>query len=51
MTRTTADFELAIPLVYMETTIPAGTTIADYRRSRPARQSLGRRVMSRLLAR
>ena len=39
MTRTTADFELDIPLVYMETTIPAGTTIADYRRSRPPRRA------------
>jgi hypothetical protein len=51
MTYATSDFELNAPLVYMETTIPAGTTIADYRRSRPTRPSLGRRLMSRLLAR
>jgi hypothetical protein len=51
MTYPTTDFELDTPLVYIETTIPAGITIADYRRSRPARPSLRRRLMSRLLAR
>jgi hypothetical protein len=49
MTYPTTDFELDIPLVYIETTIPAGLTIANYRRSRPARPSLPRRLMSRLL--
>jgi hypothetical protein len=51
MTYPTTDFELDIPLEYIETSIPAGITIADYRRSRPARPSLRRRLMSRLLAR
>ena len=32
---TTTDFQLPIPLVYIETTIPPGMTIAEYRRSRP----------------
>jgi hypothetical protein len=50
MTSPTNDFELDIPLVYMTTTIPAGITIAAYRRSRPARPSLRRRLISRLLA-
>jgi hypothetical protein len=39
MTRTTSRFELPIPLEYIETTIPAGMTIAEYRRSRPPRTS------------
>ena len=51
MTNPANHFELSAPLVYMETTIPAGTTIAAYRRSRPAHPSLRRRLMSRLLAR
>jgi len=46
----TSDFKLSAPLVYMETTIPAGMTIAVYRRSRPVRPSLRRRLMSRLVA-
>jgi hypothetical protein len=49
MTYPTTDFELDIPLVYIETTISAGITIADYRHSRPGRPSLRRRLMSRLL--
>lgn len=44
----TTDFALSSPVVYMETTIPAGTTIDAYRRSRPARPSLRRRLLSRL---
>jgi hypothetical protein len=51
MTYPTSDFELDIPLAYVETTIPAGMTIGAYRRSRPARPSLRRRLMSRLMAR
>jgi hypothetical protein len=51
MTRTSAGFELDIPLAYIESTIPAGVTIADYRRSRPARPNLPRRVVSRLMTR
>jgi hypothetical protein len=36
--------ELSIPLAYIETTIPAGMTITDYRRSRPQRSSWWRRL-------
>jgi hypothetical protein len=36
--------ELSIPLAYVETTIPAGMTIADYRRARPQRASWWRRL-------
>ena len=39
MTQTTSRFELDIPLAYIETTIPPGVTIAEYRRSRPPRSS------------
>jgi hypothetical protein len=35
MRQTTSQLELSTPLAYIETTIPAGMTIADYRRSRP----------------
>ena len=34
MTREPSHFEPSIPLVYIETTIPSGLTIDDYRRSR-----------------
>ena len=44
MTTHTAGVQVEVPLVYMETTIPAGMTIADYRRSRPPRHRLARRV-------
>jgi hypothetical protein len=44
MTNHTAGVPVEVPLVYMETTIPAEMTIADYRRSRPARPRLARRV-------
>ena len=40
MTRTTTGFELEIPLAYIESTIPAGQTISDYRRHRAHRPSL-----------
>ena len=40
MTRPSDTLELEIPLVYMETSIPPGLTIADYARSRSRR--LGR---------
>jgi hypothetical protein len=40
----TSQPELSIPLVYIETTIPAGMTIADYRRGRPQRSSWWRRL-------
>jgi hypothetical protein len=50
MTYSTNAFELDIPLAYIETSIPEGITIPDYRRSRPTRPSLRRRLMSRLLA-
>ena len=32
---TTTTFELSIPMDYIETTIPPGMTVTDYRRSRP----------------
>lgn len=44
MTYATTEFELDVPLVYMETTIPAGMTIAAYQRSRPARPSALKRL-------
>jgi hypothetical protein len=44
----TDNFELSSPLVYIETTIPEGTPIAAYRRSRPTRPGLRRRLLSRL---
>ncbi|HEY6777255.1 MAG TPA: hypothetical protein VI122_12180 [Thermoleophilaceae bacterium] len=39
MTLTTLRFEPSIPLEYMETTIPPGMAIAEYRRSRRRRRS------------
>jgi hypothetical protein len=39
MTFTSPQFELTIPLDYMETTIPPGMTIREYRRFRPRRRS------------
>jgi hypothetical protein len=44
MRQTTSQLELSIPLDYIETTIPAGMTIADYRRSRPPRSRLWHRL-------
>jgi hypothetical protein len=38
MRQTAAELELSVPLAYIETTIPAGMTIADYRRSWPRRR-------------
>jgi len=35
-------------MFYIETTIPAGVSISDYRKSRPRRVSLRRRLGSRL---
>jgi len=32
---TTSEFHLNVPLSYVETTIPAGMTIAEYRARRP----------------
>ena len=37
LTHNTSQFELSIPLDYIESTIPAGMTIAEYRASRPQR--------------
>jgi hypothetical protein len=37
----TTDFALELPLQYIETTIPAGVTVAQYRRSR-SRKGHGR---------
>lgn len=41
MTNPPSQFELPVPLVYVETTVPSGMTIDEYRRSRPQRR--GRR--------
>jgi hypothetical protein len=48
MTYATSDFELNVPLVYMETTIPVGMTVTEYRVSRPAKPTLRDRVRSHL---
>jgi hypothetical protein len=48
MTYATSDFELNVPLVYVETTIPVGMTISEYRGSRPPKPSLRHRVGSHL---
>jgi hypothetical protein len=50
MTYATSDFQLNAPLVYMETTIPAGMTITEYRVSRPAKPSLRDKIQSHLRA-
>ena len=39
MPDTTSQFKASVPLAYIETTIPSGTTIGEYRRSRPQRRS------------
>jgi hypothetical protein len=44
MTQTTSQLEHCIRLAYIETTIPAGMTIANYRRSRPRRSSWRHRL-------
>lgn len=44
MTRATTEFELEIPLAYIESTIPAGQTVSEYRRSRPRRPSRWERL-------
>ena len=44
MKQTTSQVELTIPVAYIEATIPAGMTIADYRRARPQRSSWWRRL-------
>jgi hypothetical protein len=38
MTPTTPLVELSPPLAYIETTIPSGMTLEEYRRSRPQRR-------------
>jgi hypothetical protein len=48
MTYATPQLELNAPLVYMETTIPVGMTITEYRVSRPAKPSLRDRVRTHL---
>jgi hypothetical protein len=40
----TTKIELEIPLAYIESTIPAGQTISDYRRRRPQRPSRWERL-------
>ena len=44
MRQTASRPELSIPLAYIEMTIPANMTIADYRRSRPGRSPRWRRL-------
>jgi hypothetical protein len=44
MRQGTSQLELSIALAYIETTIPPGMTIADYRRSRPQRTSWWHRL-------
>ena len=44
MRQTTSRVELGIPLAHIDTTIPAGMTIPDYRHSRPQRTSGCRRL-------
>ena len=39
MPSTTSQFKASVPLAYIETTIPSGTTIGEYRRLRPQRRS------------
>ncbi len=43
----TNDFQLSVPLVYVETTIPAGMTIAEYRASRAQPKKRFRRLRRR----
>jgi hypothetical protein len=47
MMQAAIQFELPIPLDYIETTIPPGMAIAEYRRSRPQRTSWWRRLQLR----
>jgi hypothetical protein len=51
MTHTASGFELSVPLAYIETTIPRGVTLAQYRRSRPLRRRHWLRVGPRARAR
>ena len=51
MTRTAANFELPIPFEYVESTIPPGMTIDEYRRSRPRKRSWWRAGATALRAR
>lgn len=44
MTRPTDKLELEIPLVYMESSIPPGVTLAEYAGSRPRRPSRWQRL-------
>jgi hypothetical protein len=44
MTRATAPFEVGIALEYVETSIPAGVTISEYRLGRPRRPSRWERL-------
>ncbi len=51
MTRTTEQLQLSVPLEYIETTIPAGLTVAEYRRGRPRRPSRRERLSQSFRAR
>jgi hypothetical protein len=44
MANTASHFEASVSLAYIETTIPPGTTLGEYRRSRPQRRSRWHRL-------
>ena len=44
------DFHVSVPLVYVETTIPEGMTIAEYRASKPRPQRRRLRLRRRRAA-
>jgi len=50
MTSATNSFHLPIPFAYVETTIPSGMTIAEYRASRPPRPGRLARLFGTLAA-
>jgi hypothetical protein len=47
MSAPTSQFELPTQFAYIETSLPAGMTIDEYRRSRPRRPSWWRRLGDR----
>jgi hypothetical protein len=47
MPNTASHFKASVPLAYIETTIPPGTMLGEYRRSRPQRRSRWHRLRRR----
>ena len=47
MARTPPQFEFPAPLDYIETTVPPGLALAEYRRSRPRQRARWRRLRHR----